>query len=191
MVYVSPDLKTITNEAIEGYFEVDADITTFNIGDYKIVDGSLVYITDEDYEAEQSINREELLFNEIQSEISKKMDEAKALLASKFDVPADQIARYEAKYQLALECREKGDYSPFDFEAEIQGTTSEDLASSIIEMGDAWHSTINTIYSKLDGLRIKLEGYIATKTDEEFESIFNSVDALDVLNFTDDDLRAI
>ena len=135
--------------------------------------------------------RERILYLRIQNIISEKMKESQNNLAQKFEVPSDQIERYRAKYDLAKVCKESGDYSPFDFESNIQNVSSQDLAESIIQMGDAWYATITLIYTKLDGLRIKLESYISSKTDEEWESIFIAVEKLNTLTMTDEDLEAI
>jgi len=196
MVYVSPNLDIFTSVPTDGYFKVDAEILTFNINDYKIVkneDGtqSLVPMTEEDKIKEENENRKRGIYKEIQEIISEKMNEAKILLAQKYDVPEDQIKRYEAKYEMAKVSKESGDYSVFEFEAKIQGVTPEELAESIIKLGNSWYKTLNTIYTKLDGLRIKLENYLDSKTDEEFKVIFEGVKNLNPVTMTDNELEAI
>jgi len=191
MIYVSKDLKEISSTPVDGYFEVDADIYSFSIYDYKIMDNTLVIKSDDELNEDEEFEINSSLYGEIQSLISEKMEQAKNSLAEKYDVPSDQISRYEAKYKLAKECVLIDDYAPFNFEAKLQGTSSEDLARAIISMGDAWYKTINIIYTKLDGLRVKLEGYMQNKTNEEFDEIFNSVKNLNPLIMTDEDLENI
>jgi len=193
MIYVSPDLTQVTTKETDGYFSVDVDIYSFNIDFYKIDEetNTLVEKTEEEMVEDASSARERILYLRIQNIISEKMKESQNNLAQKFEVPSDQIERYRAKYDLAKVCKESGDYSPFDFESNIQNVSSQDLAESIIQMGDAWYATINLIYTKLDGLRIKLESYISSKTDEEWESIFIAVEKLNTLTMTDEDLEAI
>jgi hypothetical protein len=62
----------------------------------------------------------------------------------------EQIERYEYKYEMALECKNKDNYDVFKAEAANTGLEPNKLADIIIEYHDKWLNTI-----KLNSMRIE------------------------------------
>ena len=98
----------------------------------------------------------ETLLNGIQSLADTKTKELKNYIAGKKVTP-EQVDRYEQKYQLALKCKESGDYTPLNLEAELQGITGEELADLIITKHDEWVAELQKYIALIEAYRVKAQ----------------------------------
>jgi hypothetical protein len=129
--------------------------------------------TEEEIEAKENelafTNAKETLLNDIQSLADTKTKELKNYIAGKKVTP-EQVDRYEQKYQLAMKCKEAGDYTPLNLEAELQGITGEELANLIIEKHDEWVAELQKYTALIEAYRVKAQTIVESlETLEDIE----------------------
>jgi len=133
------------------------------------------------------------LYDAIQSLTDTKTKELKNYIAGKRVTP-EQVDRYEQKYQLALKCKEAGDYTPLNLEAELQGITGEDLANLIIEKHDEWVAELQKYTALIEAYRVKaqtiVEGLETIEDIEKAQMLIDKAKEFDV-NTTEDEIKAL
>jgi len=140
-------------EALEkGYNCVDANNKTLFYKDFRTLD-----------------EQKSSLYDAIQSLADTKTKELKNYIAGKRVTP-EQVDRYEQKYQLALKCKEAGDYTPLNLEAELQGITGEELADLIITKHDEWVAKLQKYTALIEAYRVKAQTIVESlETIEDVE----------------------
>ena len=76
-------------------------------------------------------------------------------------VTVEQLARYEEKYQIAIEYKANGNYADIlKLEADLQGLTVGALADVIITKGDAYKQALITFNAKIEAFRVQVSKLI-------------------------------
>jgi len=137
--------------------------------------------------------RKTSLYNSIQLLADSKTRDLKNYISGK-KVTQEQMERYEAKYNVALQCKESGDYSVLELEAELQGMEPEDLADLIIEKHDELIEYLNKYSAMIEAYRVKAQTIVdSIETLDEIEKaqiLLDKAKEFDI-NTTEDDIKAL
>ena len=106
-------------------------------------------------------------------------------------VTAEQLARYEEKYQTAKAFKADGSHSEqLQLEADLVGLTVTALADLIIAKGDAYKQALVTFNARIEAFRVRVAGLIATDQVDKANEILELAKDFGVAT-SDDDVKAL
>ena len=106
-------------------------------------------------------------------------------------VTAEQLARYEEKYQIALEYKSNGNYATtLQLEADLQGLTVDELADLIIAKGQAYKQALISFNAKIEAFRVQVSKLIADGNLVKANKVITKAKELGA-GATDEDIKGL
>ena len=192
MHYIKKDLsevrKEILEEELQDFQQFEDDIWP---EDLKIIDGELIFKTEEDKLSEELENKFSSLETYFNYEIDVLVNYLKTVISEKETLSPEQVERYEAKYQIALKAKDGDEDAIALLEIEAGGDATE-LIDLIIEMGNDWNLSLNTLLSLIDAFRVRIQNLISQGSDYEYvEGIVKSFLALGISELTVENVKTL
>ena len=126
----------------------------------------------------------------LQSLCDTKSIEAKAYINGA-KVTAEQLARYEEKYQIAVEYKSNGNYgTTLQLEADLQGLTVEALADLIIAKGQGYKQALISFNAKIEAFRVQVSKLIGDGNLDKANEVITKAKELGA-GATDEDIKGL
>ena len=127
---------------------------------------------------------------DLQSLCDTKSVEAKAYINGA-KVTAEQLARYEEKYQIATEYKANGNYADtLKLEADLQGLSVDELADLIIAKGQAYKQALISFNAKIEAFRVKVSKLISDGNIDKANEVITKAKELGA-GATDEDIKGL
>ena len=129
-------------------------------------------------------------YTSLQKLCDTKSQEAKNYIAGYY-ISNEQLARYEEKYQIAMEYKANGKYPDvLELEADLKGITIDKLVNLIITKGQAYKQALIKFNAKIEAFRVKVKDLIKNNEIDKVMSIIEKAKKLGV-NTKDEDIKVL
>jgi len=129
-------------------------------------------------------------YQALQTLCDAKSVQAKAFINGK-KVTAEQLARYEEKYQITTEYKANGNYADtLKLEADLQGLSVDELADLIIAKGQGYKQALISFNAKIEAFRVRVSKLISDGELDKANDIITKANDLGA-DTTDDDVKAL